>query len=432
MNFDFLNRLRMQNIFGGAGTEPMPTFGGAYNPEPMDTFGGTPPFVPDEAQPFDVGRRMRELYTPETESIDRFNEMIGQYPTWEKPGKLRNIGAIALASLGDLFGPKGSGQMAFNEMTGRGQYQRDIADWKNQIDPLERAANIERQSNVNNRTMAYQTVSQELRQRADEAKAANDAKKAQIAQQRADVYEFKARNPNLQFDFSTPWVMIKDPRTGQVVKATGTDGQPIPTGNMSDQDRLALTQQHAMERIQAQGDVASELEDQRQGNRVELAGVQGEQARRTRATPTGNQTAAGTRPELPTQTRVRQFIAAREVFNTRPDLRKFIKLGDPASNDFQIVPPGRNLLGATGPTAEQYAELNQLIYGNPQGPQQFNQTNVPPPPAPGRGRGAGPGPAAGGGNTAPMTKNVRNRQTGEVRQAFSYDGGKTWTFEQRR
>lgn len=380
LNFDWLKKLRLQNIFGGGQTEP--TFGGSYNPG-GDM--GTPPFVPD-AGSYDVGQRMGQLYQPETANIDRYTGMIDAYPEYDKPGNLRKIGSVALASLGDLFGPKGSGQMAFNEMMNYGKHNRAVTDWKNQIEPLERAANIERQGNTNNRTLAYQTVQAELRQQAQDAKEANDLKRSQIAQQRADAYDFKIRNPNMKLVMPKGGnIMAMHPVTGEL-QDTG-----IPTGSLTDADRISLTNEGAMARIQAQGDETRETAGVRHEYTMDEIGARGDEARATRATPTGNAAGGAGRPEIPTQTRVRQFNKARELYNTRPDLRPFIKIGAPGSNDFQITMPGKNWLGnPNGPTQQQLDEINNIIYGAPQVP--FQQTNVPPPPS---GRASGAGPAGG-------------------------------------
>lgn len=350
----------MKNIFG----QPSPS--GGMNPQidiPMDfgsTFQGNPPQV-NFAQPpitipestpmmqeptgYDIGSRMKELYNPETMAGERFNRLIGEQPQYEKPGVWRSIAAALSA-----FGPGGheTGMRVANE-----PYTRKMETWKNAIGPAQAAANLERQENVNERTLAYQTVSQELRQQADEARAANDTRRSDIAQQRANVYEFKARNPNLKFNFSGPTVLATDPTSGRVTD-TG-----VQTGNLSAMDKMNLAQEQALERIEKTGQQARTTEEKRQEGRMEVVGERGEQARRTKETPTATQTGRG---ELPTQTKVRQYNAAKQLANTRPELRQFIKLG--TSNDFTIEPPGTNFFGRpTGPTKEQYDEINAAIYG---------------------------------------------------------------------
>jgi len=266
-----------------------------------------------------------------------------------------------------------------------------MRDWKEQLDPAYKSATLERQSNVNERTLAMQTISAELREQAQQHKEANDTKRAEIAQQRADVYEYKAKNPNLQFNFTGPTVKVSDPQTGKVAD-TG-----IPTGNLSDADKLALQQGQALERISATGEERRTTQAEGHEQDMDEIIARGEQARRTRATPSG-----GTgKDELPTQTRVRQFNAARELANTRPELKKFIKLGSPGSNDFTITPPGQGFFGPTGPTKEQYEEIQGAVYSGAMSKQ--------------TGRGV-----------QTIYKTQRNTRTGATRRVMSTDGGKTW------
>lgn len=352
--------------------------------------------LPASEPGYDVNKRMSEIYTPETEATQKFTEMVGNYPRLEnyKPSMLRRIGSALIATGGSFnqrgqFQPNSAAMESGMEFLNRPHTEKYI-DWKNQIGPLQQAATNERYSNINERTMAYQTVASELRQKAQEAKDKNDTINAQIRQQRADAYELKARNPNMKFDFSGPTVLMANPATGQV-----TDTK-IPTGSMSDVDKMTLAQEQALEKITATGEQARQTEDVRQTNRMETIGARGEQARTTKSTPSG---ATGSKGELPTQTRVRQFNAAREILNSRPDLRQFIQIGNPGSQDFTITPPNPSAWtqAGRGPTQQQYEEIQRLIYGD-------NQSN----------------------KTQRMVKTQRNNKTGATRQVESLDGGKTW------
>lgn len=389
-------------IFDGGG------FGDMSNPRPTSIFGGgiQPPQPMDEiprpnAGGDDIVSRMREIYTPETRATDRFNQLLDERPERNKPGMLRKIASIAAAGLSGR--PENVDKLMF------APYHRKMADWESQIEPSYKAATIERQSNVNERTVAMQTISAQLREDAQRAKEMNDTRRADIAQQRADVYEYKARNPNLRIDFSGPEVIAIDPQTGQRAPITDTNGKPVLTGNMSEADKLAFQRETTMKSIGARG--AESRRTQEEGHEQELEEIEarGSEARRTRQTPTAASTASGNKPELPTQTRVRQFNAARELYNSRPELRPFIKLGKPGSNDFEIVPPGKGFFGATGPNPQQYEEITGKVYQGAMSRQAGS-------------RGAGPGP----GKTEPIYKTQRNTSTGATRRVMSTDGGKTW------
>lgn len=385
----FLEMLRLKNIFdpnrammgndmpgmgGISGNIPPPTFGG-------DMTGGTKPSTFSLAEPWEpnlttqptmsakpeysVADRMKELYTPETAATDRFNNLLASYPERQKPGFWRTVAAI----LTDL---KSGPEMGMT--VAEWPYRKKMEDWKAQVGPAQAAAGLERQTNVNERQMAYQTVSQELRQQADEARAANNEEKARIAEMRARIYEYRYMNPNVKFDFSGPTVLVADPASGKVTD-TG-----VQTGNLSRMDILNLQHKGRMAEIGARGDIQQDIEATRQTGmegRQEASGwglyydpgtnqtywvnsvtkeKQPFMEGRVEKVGTGR---VGVQGELPTQTRVRQFNLARQLAAQRPDLAKFIHVGVPGPSDFKIDTPG----GWGGPTPEQHEEISQYIYG---------------------------------------------------------------------
>lgn len=456
---------------------PTPAPSPLFNPEPMDVMKPgvslsqpmQPPGMGDR-----VAQEMARLYTPETAATNKFNEMLGNYPDREqyKPSMLRRIGS-ALTAVGGSFDGRGGFRMNPNAMEAgmnllNEPFNKKLTDWKNQIGPAYQSASLERQNNANERTMAYQTISQQLRAEADEQRALKNERDAAIRQQRADVYEFKARNPNLKLIMTKGGnVQAFNPLTGET-KDTG-----IPTGSLTEADKLSLQQEHALERIQETGGQQRQTETLRQTGRQDIAETRGwkpyeetladgtkrtfmynEITGETRdkapggtpqgATPVkpgGNTTG---RTELPTQTKVRQYNLARELKNTRPDLAKFIQLG-PGTNEFRLTQPGKNWFNSpTGPTEDQIAEIETSIYGapiskvvpqptrtgkepttgvqntpdgNPNRPPVQNTTPAGGPPAQ---QGAKPGP----GNI--LVKTQTNARTGAKRTLRSIDGGKTW------
>lgn len=240
MDLNFLRNLRLRNLFEPLAQSPTMPQPGVMANDPMQ---------PPQAQNglYNVAERMAQLYTPETAANDRYNEMIGKYPNQPKVGTGRKIAGVGLAALADFAGDSNKGKFVFDEITGKNKYATDVAAWKNQVDPLEKAADNERASNTNKQNMAHQQIADELRKQAqDETAKKNDAAAA-VAKQRADAYEFKARNPNLKFNFSGPTVMVTDPTTGKV------SDTKIPTGSLSDADKAALDQKNDLAKIEAQG-----------------------------------------------------------------------------------------------------------------------------------------------------------------------------------
>lgn len=344
--------------------------------QPTESPMSVPMMGPSQTPSDRIGDRMKELYQPSTEASDRFEKMQSEYPKYEKPGWGRTIAAM----LSDYaYGPEMGMKVAnFHN-------DRRMTDWKNQIGPAQQSANLERQENVNARTTAYQTISQELRAEADAATMKKNDAAALVAKQRADAYEYKMKNPGLKFDFSGPMVMVTNPATGKVERLN------IPTGSMTDADKMALSQEQALERIGATGSQARQTEGVRQENRQETAETRGwtianipdpakpgqmkgvkinaitGEVKDLNTGPVSNTSGGSTRlkpDELPSQTKIREYTNARRLFNTNPKLAKFITFG-PGTNEFNISPPSSGGWGRTvGPTPEETTAIQKAIYGD--------------------------------------------------------------------
>lgn len=362
---NLMEMLRMSNIFGPQSQIPsesppmMNTEFMVPTRQPFENISFGPSQSMEMNQPminpeYDVSSRMRDLYNPSTGASDRFEGMIDAYPERpENQGMLRKIASVGLASLSDLFGNR-QGQQTFNEMMYPGHEQK-LTDWKTKIGPTQSAANLERQENVNARTLAHQTVTNEIRSRAEDERVKKNERDAQIKQQRADIYDFKTRNPHMKLMTTKGGnVTAYNPLTGQTVD-TG-----IPSGSLSDIDKLSLTQENVLERIGATGEETRTTEKLRQEGRERNIALSGEESRKTKSTPSISNTT--TKSELPTQTKVRQFNKASEIANSDPDLAKFIKLG--TNNTFEITKPGSGgFFGSAGPTKAQYDKITESIYG---------------------------------------------------------------------
>lgn len=358
---DFMQMLRMANLFSPEMMNQSPTLQSpefmAPTTQPFQniSFGSTElPMSQPMNEGYNVNARMQEMYNPSTIAGDRFEGLIDEYPERQEPGMLRKIASIGLASLSDLFGNQ-QGRQTFNDMM-YPRHEQKLTDWKNKIGPAQSAANLERQENVNSRTLAHQTISNEIKSRADAERSKKNEADIQIRQQRADVYDFKARNPHMKLMATKGGnITAFNPLTGETLD-TG-----IPSGSLSELDKATLTQENALERIGATGAETRETENLRQTGRERNIALQGEESRKTKGTPSAS-TSVSTKTELPTQTKVRQFNKASELANSDPELGKFIKIGK--SNDFEVTKPGSGgFFGSKGPTKEQYDSIVEKIYG---------------------------------------------------------------------
>lgn len=354
---DFLQMLRMKNLFGPnqpvgndlpsqggiTGSLPnspvdlgTPTFNNprpAFGPDPLSG-GGYGSSMSEEPQ--DIASQMGQLYTPNNQAETRLNEMMGQFPERNKPGALRRIAAVAGAVGGHnpddiLYAP----------------YNRQLTDWKNKFAPALQTAQLERQSNVNERTAANQTIANQLRQDAQLAKMQNDTRRAEISEHRARVYEYKVMHPEHKIIMTKGGnVMAFDPATNQTLDLG------IPSGSMTDADKLQFSRDTTMKGIAARGGEARKTAEE-QGD-IESGHIEerGAEARTTKAAPSG--ATGANKPELPSQTKTRLFNKATEAFNTHPEWKKYIKLG---TNDFKVSKP------SWGGDDKVYKDVNDFIYG---------------------------------------------------------------------
>jgi hypothetical protein len=226
----------------------------------------------DVYSPYDSGMprrsRMEELYQPRTTINDMYAQELGNMPRREQPGIGRSIlGAIAGMGAGVRPSAVVGGQpvgfegnplaaMQTADAVSNAPYYRQMKDYDYNIDNLSRGAAIEDRYNDNERINANNVLARENQERniirqetADKNRDERERTRLSISQQRADVYQFKAENPNVRFDFSGPTVLIADPQTGQV-----TDTK-VPTGSLNDLDKIRLNQKNSLERIERQGEV---------------------------------------------------------------------------------------------------------------------------------------------------------------------------------
>jgi hypothetical protein len=255
---DFLSNLRLRSLFGG--NQPPTT--------PYQNVSFTSPTPSPEEEEMDVPTMMNNIYQPEHEASDRYNELIGNMPTRQGPSFLRTLAAGLTA-----FGP--GGMSAANEVIDQPNINA-MADWKNQIAPAQHAADLERQNNVNERTLAYQTVSQQLRAKSDQMKNLNNKANIDIKAHRAAVYEFKVMHPNAKIVMPKGGNIIAiDPNTKETTTLTDENGQPIPSGSMTENDKLHLQHDNAMEEIDTKIQGQKDVEGVRQTGRENIAETRG-------------------------------------------------------------------------------------------------------------------------------------------------------------
>lgn len=187
---------------------------------------------------------MQQWYTPETEATDAFNQLLRNYPQREEPGFGRKLAASAAAWKG---GPAAAEAFMY------APYLREKEDWMAQMQPRYQAANLERQSNINERTLAYNMATSSLNERKVAETERKNRELEKSRQQRNDILRFKAEHPNLQFKTDGPTIMILDPATGQI-----TDSGVL-TSVLSDYDAITLRGEYAIKAAEARAKVGGQV-----------------------------------------------------------------------------------------------------------------------------------------------------------------------------
>lgn len=171
-----------------------------------------------------------------------------------------------------------------------------------------------------------------------------------IQQQRANVYEFKAKNPNLKIVIPKGGnIQAIDPISGQVVQDLG------PSGTMSEEEKQQLVGDQRLDQISKQGENQSNLQQMRGNQAIEQIGTR----------IAGQKEIQSMKPATsmsPSQIANQQVNVANELRNTRPDLAQFISID--ANGQVMITPPSEpGMFGGGGPTPEQFNEMKTKIYG---------------------------------------------------------------------
>jgi len=365
---------------------------------------GQEPMV-DHAAPQDpnIAQLMQQFYTPETEATEAFNQLVRNAPQRNKPGIARRLAASA-GALG--AGRQGKG-IETAEQFMYAPFMRDTQDWMAKMDPNYKAASLENTRNANERQLAGNMAQYTMAERKQTETERKNKSEEEIRRKRAEVYDFKARNPNMRFDFSGPTVKAADPLTGQVYD-TG-----IATGSMTDMDRINLQGEWGVARARETGAQQRATEGVRQEGRERLADKRGWQIvqsadgqawavnPQTRqlepiqppsgvTPPQGPLTRPGTPPrpsgagggnqELNVQRQ--RFNTARRIADTVPGANKWIKFTSPTT--FRVEQPGRFTSEAE---RKLYQDITSQIYGSPEA----GKYTGPGTPGGGRGGGAGRG-----------------------------------------
>lgn len=392
----------------------------------MNMLGGAP--EPED----NITSLMNQLYNPQFGMQNQYNDLIGNYPERGNPSVMRRIGA-ALYGMGREDPLKAADQFT------NYHYYQNLGDWNNKAKNLQMAADNERAQNINERQIAYQTAGRTLEERkikeGERKNLATEADRTRLRDRQdrlANLAEYKAKNPNIQ------WRVVN----GKLFALDPASGTPTDTGisGMSDMEKMQFTANAAMDRTVVAQEGATDrtamtiqgAADRQQTGAwsvVEVDDPQNPGKKKTvqmntitgaiRALPadfTGvkrigtNSTGSGSDPNL-VEGRAR-YLRGQEA-KMKPEWSKYVTLGP--NNTVMIQPPGI----FSGPDKDTHKAISDFILGtsmpsNMGAPQRSSSPLTVNPP--------------GNNTNAPMRK-TQTHTSGAKRTLISTDGGKTWRPE---
>jgi hypothetical protein len=284
-------------------------------------------------------------------------------------------------------------------------HERAMADWETRVKPMQAAATMEKGLEAQ-RALAQQ------RYASVGVPAAAESRK---------TYEMQVRLEQNQQKIDDNRRKIEHTMARQ---------------DLSDSEKLAAANIYRQENTRLEAELQRDLQTLRGQQQMQQIGARTEGAIRVRKTVPGG---AGVTSQLPTQQIKAQQLKANELAMLNERFGDFISQ-DPNTGMIEIEPPGKNWLGnPTGPTPQEYEYMVQYVTGKTAADWQAERTKIeglgkqqtpvaPQSPAPPPTKQpAKPQTQAKAPRQPPMTKVQRNRNTGETRTLYSYDGGKTWT-----
>lgn len=311
---DFLQNLRIHNIFGNSQPLGMPDLSkGNINPDMISS----------------MLNRVGDFYA---------NNHPQSYQTFGSPNQMpqgNGLNRIAQAASGGNYIPGSTTTKPMDVVWGSDSYK------SGNISPLQRETlDLKRQDLDQKRELGQQRL---------DITDKNNQNKTGIARTRAEIYEFKAKHPD---------VKIQAPKGGNLTYYDPTQGKMvdtgIPSGTMTEEDKQHLIGQQKQEEIGSRGAESANVATIRNTGELANIAARGAQARQTKED-------VPNKAELPTQTRVRITNNANKLLNTNPELAQFIKI-DP-NGMVNVTGPSEGWTGHSGPTAEQYKKINDAIYG---------------------------------------------------------------------
>lgn len=338
--------------------------------------------------------QQQQMIGPELKDVEfeKFVNLINSLPQRQDyaPSKFRRISA-AIAGMGSggpatydhgaALGfksnvPEGlKVQQAINEQP----YERALSDWELKAKPELEAAKLENSRNTNERVARYnmntasirdRTLSRQInadsvKERQGDEKLNQNQQRIDVSKQRANSYTYDKEHPNHTYKEDKDGnVYSINPKNNDVEFLYDDDGNFIKGSSLPDAMKMKLQHSNRMSEIDESASQSRKTEDRRETNRETLEDKK--QGNRTSNILTRSGGTGSSKPESPSQRKVRLYNKAAEALNKHPEWAPYIALK--TGNNFVItIPEGKTGLfgyGAkSGGNAKTAQDINDYVYG---------------------------------------------------------------------
>jgi hypothetical protein len=362
--------------------------------------------------------KMLNKFPMQTSANDRFNAFLRQFPQEQDPSFMRKMTASMAGFKG---GPEASNKILHDP------YNRDLEKWKAQVEPLGKAADIERQGNITERQLFGNVATTTIAAKRQEAQNRIAEEKNRIQEEKNKASEKVAilRN-NVNRMKAEGWTF--DTKGPEIIAMRTKDGRPetimtgVKTGELGDLELENLRGEWGVKKAEATG-----------MNAIDAIAARGEQARLTKETAPG-------RTNTPKMNIDQRKEMEQEIYRTDPAAKKFFKVNSDGTVTLKPPPVAGSMPWSWSEAdVTKYNQIMKQLYpDNPNIPTPGKQ-NIGPgttTTTPGKKQAIGPtqpsiqNPAAGQFNEVklPGNPNMRVRTYNATgHKVYSTDGGKTWS-----
>lgn len=277
-------------------------------------------------------QKLIEAMQPKHRFSDRLYGLIDRLPVKDpNPSiKKRLLQGLFAGVTGDIEG---------SDRAVNGQYYRDLDRWKQELGATQIGVNAEDKEGDNMRLLAFGGLRNqnaegalEIRRAEHERKVEKDANELKVSQARLELQRAALKNPSYEFiQGQDEYIYGFDRKSNSYHKFD------IKGKDLDFETRESIQLKNAT--ILARRRSALQMEEDRAKERAKTSN-----------------------PELATQRKVELYNRAHEYMSKHTDMAKYVTLGAPGTNDFDIEVPAPEAWFNHGPEKEAYDAMVKFIF----------------------------------------------------------------------